>query len=296
MKSKLLLKFPLLLAATSLCGRLQAHEHLAAGAGTNNLGAPILEFVNAGDYNTDSGYVFNLDSGTTNDAYLGNYYTGDQVFAALAATPDNGGPEFGAAALGTYIQIKLLSIEGPAGASFGFWETQEDGFDSTNLTWSLPVPYANGTNLIFVSQSDGSPGSDPYGHLHGRIYSFTKPGLYKATWQFVDTSTNGVNGAPLNLPSEPFSIYYQADLTIAGMSMDTNTASLTFAAASDVPDEDPDAPPTSYTPETATSLDPDAEWESLDGYTVMGDDHLHTVSVPASNTAAFYRLRADGSN
>ncbi len=294
MKNKLFLKLPFLFTALSL--HLHAHEHLEAGAGTNDLGVPILAFVNAGDYDTESGFVFNLDSGDTDSPYAGYYFTGDQVFAALAATGDNGGPETGAAALGTYIQIRLLSVEGPAGASFGFWETTENGLDSTNLTWSVPVPYASGTNLIHVSEGDGSPGSDPYGHIHGRIYSFTKPGLYKVTWQFVDTSTNGINGTPLNLPSEPFSIYYQAGLTIAGINVNTNDVNITFAAASNVPDEDPDAPPTSYTLETTSSLGADAVWQLLDGYTVIGDDHLHMTSLPITNSAAFFRLRADSLN
>src|SRR5580765_2757250 len=116
------------LALATLCCHLQAHEHLAAGATTNSPGATLV-FQNAGDFGGDTGFVFNLTAGTTNDAYLGYYYTGDVVFEALATTPDNGGPEPGAAAPGTYIQIKLLSIEGPAGAKFGFWETSQDGLD-----------------------------------------------------------------------------------------------------------------------------------------------------------------------
>src|SRR5438105_8348984 len=169
------------------CYFLQAHDHLACGATSSSPGA-ALTFQNDADFGGDTGFVFNLAAGATNDAYLGYYYTGDLVFIALAATASNGGPEPGAAAPGTHVQVKLLSVDGPPGASFGFWETSSNGLDSTNLTWSLPVPYHNGTNLIHVSESDGSTGSDPYGHIHGRIYSFTKPGLYKVTWQFVDTS------------------------------------------------------------------------------------------------------------
>jgi hypothetical protein len=95
----------------------RAHDHLAAGATSNSNGATLI-FQNDGDFGGDTGFVFNLTQGTTNDAYLGYYYTGDLVFVALAATPDDGGPEPGAAAVGTYVQIKLLSIEGPAGATF----------------------------------------------------------------------------------------------------------------------------------------------------------------------------------
>ena len=93
---------------------LHAHDHLAAGATANTNGATLV-FQNDADFGGDVGFVFSLKAGTTNDAYLGFYYTDDLVFIALAGTPDNGGPEPGAAALGTYIQVKLLSVEGPSG-------------------------------------------------------------------------------------------------------------------------------------------------------------------------------------
>jgi hypothetical protein len=266
-----------------------AHEHLAAGAASPDPGSTLI-FQNISDYGEESGFVFNLETGTSDDAYAGYYYTGDLVFAALAATPNNGGPEPAAAPLGTFVQVKLLSIEGPAGASFGFWETAQDGVDSTNLTWSVSVPYQNGTNLFAVSQSDGTPGSDPYGHLHGRILSFTRPGLYKTTWQFVDTSTNGPAGGPIDLPSAPFSLLLQADLTLAKIALTTNGVAITFAAASNIPDSGI-GPATNYQLEGSPALGPDATWLAV-GEVVVGDDHLHTVTVPFSNSARFFRLGA----
>jgi len=92
-------------------GYLEAHDHLAAGATSSSPGSTLI-FQNDADFGGDSGFVFKLAAGTTNDAYLGYYYTDDLVFIALAATPNNGGPEPGAAALGTYIQVKLLSVFG----------------------------------------------------------------------------------------------------------------------------------------------------------------------------------------
>ncbi len=214
---------------------------MPAGATASTPGATLEYAPTAEDFTTNSGWVFGLNVGTTNDAYFGYYWTDDSVFIALAATPDNGGPEPGYAAPGTYIQVKLLSVEGPSGASFGFWETagqgaDGEGVDGTNLTWSVTVPYSNGTNLIYVSESDGSPGSDPYGHIHGRVYSFTKPGYYKATWQFVDTSTNGPGGGPVDLPSAPFSTQYQAGLTIDNITVSTNGVGILIAAPSFLPD------------------------------------------------------------
>jgi hypothetical protein len=249
------------------------------------------------DYTANSGFVFGLTAGTPEDPYLGYYYTDDQVFIALAATGDNGGPEVGHAAPGTYIQVKLLGVAGPAGASFGFWETlgqgvDGEGIDGTNLTWSVPVPYHNGTNLIYVSESDGSPGSDPYGHIHGRVYSFTQPGFYTATWQFVDTSTNGPDGGPVDLPSVPFSTYYQAGLTIAAITAGANSVNVSFAAPSNQPD-DLSTPPTNYTLESSLTLGPTANWQPV-GDVIVGDDTLHIVNVPLTNSAQFFRLGSDG--
>jgi hypothetical protein len=289
MKTASFLKLAVALALASAAGPLSAHDHMPCGATSNAPGA-MLEYVpSAADYTTNSGLVFNLAAGT-NAPYLGYYYTADQVFTALAATLNNGGPDPGCAALGVYVQVKLLSVRGPAGASFGFWETTTDGVDATNLTWSVPVPFYNGTNLIHVSESDGSPGSDPYGHLHGRIYSVTKPGFYVATWQFVDTSTNGSNGGPVDLPAAPFSTYYQAGLTIASIGVDTNGVEVTFACPSLQPD-DLSTPPANYTLLTSPTLGPNAMWQPV-GSVIVGDDTLHTVTVPQTNSAAFFRLSA----
>jgi len=291
MKITSLLKLAVTGAVTATSFLVHAHDHMPAGATSNSPGAMLQYVPEAADYTTNSGFVFSLAAGTTNDPYLGFYYTGDQVFTALADTANNGGPEPGAAALGTYVQVKLLSVQGPAGASFGFWETATNGVDSTNLTWSVPVPYTNGTNLIYVSESDGSPGSDPYGHIHGRIYSVTEPGLYVATWQFVDTSTNGPGGGPVDQPSAPFSTYYQADLTIAGITAGTNAVNITFAAPSNQPD-DLSTPPSNYTLEGAPALGIGTSWAPV-GDVIVGDDTLHTVTVPSTNSAAFFRLRQD---
>jgi hypothetical protein len=297
MKLSFVISTSTILVLTAFCLRVQAHDHMPAAATSSNPGATLEYDPFATDYTTNRGFVFSMAAGTPGDAYLGYYHCDDQVFIALAATGDNGGPEVGHAALGTYIQVKLLGVEGPAGASFGFWETagqgeDGEGVDGTNLTWSVPVPCHNGTNLIYVSESDGSPGSDPYGHLHGRVYSVTKPGFYKATWEFVDTSTNGPGGGPVDLPSAPFATYYQAGLTIAGITDETNSVNVIFAAPSDQPD-DLSTPPTNYTLESSPTLGADAAWSQI-GNVIVGDDTLHTVTLLKTNSVAFFRLSSDG--
>jgi hypothetical protein len=299
MKKFSLLKLTALLALAAFCRPAHAHDHMPASATSSDPGATLQYDPFATDYTTNSGFVFTTTQGTTNDPYLGYYYSDDQVFIALAATGDNGGPEVGHAAPGTFIQVKLLSVEGPSGASFGFWETlgqgpDGEGIDGTNLTWSVPVPYHNGTNLIYVSQSDGSPGSDPYGHIHGRVYSVTKPGLYTATWQFVDTSTNGPGGGPVDLPSAPFATYYQADLTIAGIAPSPNGINLKFATPSNQPD-DLSTPPWNYFLQSSPSLGSDANWQQV-GDTIVGDNTLHNLTLANSGSNQFFRLATDGGN
>ena len=273
----------LLAAATTAAG----HEHLAAGANSTTPGSPLV-FVNAGDYATNSGYVFNLEMDAPGSPYDGWYYTGDLVFVALAATPDYGGPEAQAAALGSHLEIVLETFGGPPGSTLGFWETQQNGVDSTNLTWTVPVGLTNGTNHIVVSETDGSPAADPYGHIHGRIYSVDKPGLYTVGFRFVDTSTNGPGGGPIQTPSDRFYLYFQADVTIAGIGPVTNGVSLVFAAPSNLPDSGT-APATNYQIELTPILGPSANWQPIADL-VVGDDHLHTVTLPITNISAFYRL------
>jgi hypothetical protein len=287
----------LLLPLTAISPHAYAHDHMPAGATSTSPGATLEYAPTAQDFTTNSGWVFGLNSSTTNDPYGAAYWTDDAVFIALAATPLNGGPEPGYAALGTYIQVKLLSVAGPAGAIFGFWEsagqgTSGEGIDGTNLTWSLTVPYHNGTNLIYVSESDGSPGSDPYGHIHGRVYSFSKPGYYRATWQFVDTSTNGPRGGPVDLPSAPFVLQYQAGLTIDGITVDTNGVNIRMAAPSFLPDSAPaGTQPATYILQSSPTMNAPVPWQPVGGV-ITGDDLMHTITVPITGPLQFFRLSA----
>lgn len=226
-----------------LGGRLQAQnqQYLNFGASTNLPGATLV-FENASDCNTDSGLCFPTVSGSVHDPnltfgpnaypYAGYYYNCVQIFNSLPATDGDGNLLIdGAAALGTVIQLQLMSAEGPAGASFAFFVGNSDGSSyGTNLTWSVPVPSNGNTNLILITQAANTPTNDPYGYIQNAVFGFTKPGLYKLTWRLVDTSTNGPGGTPLDQPSAPFTLYYQAGCTISGITSAADGLHLIFAA------------------------------------------------------------------
>src|SRR2546423_73593 len=86
------------LSLACFAGTLYAHEHMPAGATANTPGATLEYAPGAEEFTTNSGFVFNLTAGMTNDPYFGYFYTSDQVFEGLPATPDDGGPDPDAAA------------------------------------------------------------------------------------------------------------------------------------------------------------------------------------------------------
>ena len=187
------------------------HAHLNAGAAGLKQGDK-LTFDNGTDFQTTSAYVKTLTF--TNAATYAGYYQGNITLTALAQTPANAGPVPNAPAPGSFIQARLVSVQGPVGGAFAFWES-----GATNPTSSL----GNGegsTNLWPLTESDGSPGSDPYGHIHGRRFTATKPGIYRVSLQLLDTSTNGLGGGPIHSPSDALTVYFEADVNIQSLEPD----------------------------------------------------------------------------
>ena len=63
----------------------------------------------------------------------------------------------------------------------------------------------------------GEPGGDPFGHIHGRRFTATKPGLYKVGFRALDVSTNGAEAGPIHTPSPVLHIYFQAGVNIVSV-------------------------------------------------------------------------------
>lgn len=273
MKKLLLL---LLLGWTALA---HAHTHVSVGANSTAQGTP-LAILDTG-YGTNANYVFDLNYAATG-TYAGYFQTGDISFVSKASYEDHW------AAPGTQVRLRFLSVTGPAGGSFGVWDV--DGFnydelDPTALTFSLPVGTTNGTNSILLSENNGEPGAEVYGHIHGRKYSVTKPGLYVVTVQSYDGAHNGTGGGPIHTPSEPFAMYFQAGDGITAISRNetqvdilfpTKTGSFAFG--------------TDYYLEATTNLTANATWETIAG-PITGDNYFHTLSdTDATAPQRYYRL------
>lgn len=284
--SKFMKKFFLLVLFGSILN-LPAREFLLCGAVTNEVGSALL-FVNSNNFVASSGYSFSAYSSVAASVdYYGAQYLSDRaVFSAMAATPENGGPEEGAALVGSQIAVRLISVAGPAGASVGFWETTNPGEVATNLAWSVSAPMVGGTNQFIVSHTT----NDPFGRIEGRAFSFSKAGLYRTTWQFVDVSTNGVAGAPVHQPSQPFTIFHQAGHTIESLVVAPDGKHITFAAPSGYSDWMTSWWNLNYILESSDASSTGDVWNEITD-PINGDDAIHTIVVPDTSDVKFYRLK-----
>lgn len=209
MKSKRMLRagvFALLFAGAAWNAQAQ-HGHLNAGA-VGQAAGDKLNFANGDLFAASSGYVKELALATSG-TYSG-YYEGGITLTALPGTIDNGGPAAGVSALGSFIMVGITSVQGPAGGSFGLWE---EGATSPTFSYSVGYDVASPSTLIALSDSStgaGTVGGDPFGHLHGRRFTATEPGLYTVEFKLFDTSINGVGGGPIHTPSDELAIQFNA--------------------------------------------------------------------------------------
>ncbi|MBN8247382.1 MAG: hypothetical protein J0L84_08055, partial [Verrucomicrobia bacterium] len=153
-----------------------AHEHLAAGARVSEAGSALF-FVNAANFAADSGYVFPLELAV--DGVAAGFHQVAFSFVCQPATLDYGGPAPFHPVLGARIEAQFETVEGPAGGEVEFWEAGTDDEPATGITWRMPVGGGSFSLRVPVSQNDGQPDADPFGHVHGRIFSATLPGLYR---------------------------------------------------------------------------------------------------------------------
>lgn len=208
------------------------------------------------------------------------YYRGDVLtFTALAGTLANGGPIPGHAAFGSRLAVQVVSVAGPAGGSFAFWEGDGES-DLGNVTFSVPVGETNGTNFLVVSENNSEPGADPYGHIHGREFTTSLPGTYTVGLRVIDLSTNGLNGGPIHAPSDILFVRFQAGVRIESIQLFTNRVTVSFRC-----------PPGISNVLEANGLIAPANWQTVAG-PVRGNNNLQTLSEtnpPTSNR--LYRIR-----
>lgn len=261
-------------ALATLSVSAQDHGHLYAGASAQTQGAPLI-FPNGPDFAAAPGYVGYVKTLTfaTNGTYNG-YYQGNVTIAALATTEAHAGPDDFAASPGSFLQAAIVAVQGPPGGVFSFW----------NTTAGPTYHYTNGftyTNLWRLTEADGSPGTDPYGHIHGRRFTATKPGVYKVSFKLTDTSTNGVGGGPIHTPSDVLDVYFQAGLSIASQVETNGVTVVTFGSVLG----------SDFTLECSTNLGNTNAWFPVDGPVAGTDNFIPFMDTSPAAAPRFYRVK-----
>ena len=263
--------------ALALHAVAQDHGHLYISAYSQQPGAQLY-FDNGGIFELTSGYVKTLVLNTNSASrYVGRY--DGNITVTPRSTNTLRGADYGtnAAAPGSVIYFQIGRVEGPAGGAFEFWE-------STGTVPAISIAVGSGgTNLVKVTEAAGAPGDDPYGHIHGRRFTATVPGIYRATIRALDISTNGPAGGPNHTPSAPITIAFQADFNIASVSRTNSVATVKFGTATTH----------DCTLQANTNLLLSNGWVDV-GSKLRGTDYFQSVQdAAATNSARFYRVLAE---
>ncbi len=264
------------LGVLALPGR--ADTHLYGGAlGTNQ--NDKLFFSNGSGFDATLGSYSFPQVLRTNGLNAG-YYRGEVIsFTSLAALPENGGPIPGHAAFGAQLAVQVVSVEGPAGGSFAFWEGDGES-DLGAITFSVPVGTTNGSNYLLISENAGEPDTDPYGHIHGREFTTSLPGTYLVGFRVMDVSGNGAGGGPIHLPSDVLPVRFQAGLRMERIQTFTNRVTVSFRSP----------PGISNVLEATTSL-ASSNWFPA-AAPLRGNNNLQTFTdTNAPSGTRYYRLR-----
>jgi hypothetical protein len=242
---------------------------------TDATNAAPLCFINADQCATGSLAVVNLRY--TNAGPCALQYECSLPMQAVPATASYGGPASNHACLGSCLDLELICLQGPPGASLSLWEPGQP-----QPCLSMPVGETGGTNRFVLSESQGAPGADPYGCIQGRHIAVNQPGLYCLGFRAVDSSTNGPGGGPIHVPSPLYQVYLQAGLTVTSLSPQGATATALFGG---------EAARTFYL-ERSLELGPSAFWQTVAG-PLTGTSRLQTISDPAApGGRSYFRLRA----
>ncbi|HEX8311854.1 MAG TPA: PEP-CTERM sorting domain-containing protein [Chthoniobacteraceae bacterium] len=133
------------------------------------------------------------------------HYVGSQTFTAMSAR--SGSPEDAQhPSLNSFIQLRIVSVAGPAGGTFSFWENTDLGGGSTP-TFTMNVGAIEPSPLWALTQDEAD--GDPYGHIHGRRFTATSQGTYTIGFRLFDTSTSN-SGGPIHDPSRIYLIDFAA--------------------------------------------------------------------------------------
>lgn len=220
----------------------------------------------------------------------------DEGFSFVALSSDPDFPEAGHAHPGTSVSCEIVSVTGPPGARFGFWDAAVSYY-SDMPTFTLPVNQPTGNPRFSISEGGDYSGVDPYGHIHDRSWTADKPGDYHVTLRFVDVSTNREGGIPWHPPSRDYVYHFKAgpEFKPSGKWVAGSGFVLTWPCQMGISE-------TAYPPESgiaftvlrSTALVPE-DWIPIGGVTGTTAATVSFTDPTPPAAKAFYRLAYDWS-
>jgi hypothetical protein len=283
--------FALVLAA-------QAHDHYAAGIVdviNNNqpdVGEP-LQIVGA----NGTGKIYHLCPRPVGQR-CGGYYMMDEFprtlhpadFFSFTALSDGQFDIEGEdhAHTGAWIWMEIVSVAGPPGGQFGFWDEDRSTFFTTPSV-SFTANQPTGNYRFVISEGFDAAGEDPSGHIHGRSWTATKPGDYYVGMRLVDRSTNGPGGGPWHPPSQVYVYHFQAGPSFQTQAQLSPGVSATLTWPSLMGTHVGQTGIT-FQIERATSLAP-ANWQVIGGVTGTTAATATFTDPAAPAGTALYRLK-----
>jgi hypothetical protein len=277
----------------------QAQGHWFAGAFSTNRGAQLMEYTNGGSYVASSGYIYWLTY--TNAGIYSNLYNGgNPTFTALGngtTSEDEGSGSPYTAANGSFLWNKVVSLTGPAGGHFYFFDV-DNIYSPTRTSTNSPTFVVGvsdtSTNYLFALSDPvngaGAPGGDPYGHIHGRRIAVDLPGTYTLGLQIIDLSTNGAGGGPIHSPSQVYYATLQAGNTINSIALNSNGANVTFPTLTSVVNLAGKNTNAIYSLQSTTNLADPAGWTLV--ATNVGSSYFQTLTDSNYDAGSkFYRLK-----
>ena len=166
-------------------------------------------------------------------------------------------------AVGADPRVEIVSVSGPAGGLFAFWEV-----GATAPTWTLPADWTgSGATFPVVLNGDN--------HAHGRAFTMDKPGTYTVVFRAVDAANRFAASANKTIT---FVAQQPPKLSIG---MQSGNVALSFTSRANLV----------YDLQVCTDLE-SGIWRNVEPHTFMdGDGGVIPMSDPAAGrSGAFYRL------
>jgi hypothetical protein len=240
----------LLLLLAAPCAR--AHDHIEVGQdpldahrlGLDGPDVQLALYVPPGE--PFSGYVPN---------FPGDWHASELTFTAEANALEP--------AAGADPSIDVLSVSGPAGAHFAFWEV-----GATSPTWEIPAGWTN-------SPSDTRSFPVIVGgetHLHGRAFTMDAPGTFAVVFQARDMADVFTQSVPKTIT---FSALLPPRLSVH---IENESAALSFTSRLNL----------DYDLQSCTNL-AGGGWVTQVSIFGDGSEKSHTLPL-ASPSHTFYRL------